>query len=450
MPGSRPTLMSIAGAKIGNGRGYNATNRQGDLMVTDRHVPDGWREVRLEDVAEVVGGSTPPRVKEEFWGGDVPWAVPSELTKLEGRYLTATKESVTDAGMKSAGLRLVPAGSVLLTSRATIGVAAINSMPVVTNQGFQNLVGKNGIDPLWLFYCILSMRPELARRASGSTFLEVSRGSVRSIPILLPPLSEQRAIAAVLDSIDEAIERTEAVIAATERLRESLLHELLTRGVPGWHTEWKEVRGLGTIPAGWEVVRLGDRIEEGPTNGIYKPESEYGSGTWLIRIDDFAPGALLRLNGFNRIRISEQELYHYGIRKGDILINRVNSLSHIGKSVLMPKLGETAVFESNMMKLRMRRDIHPEFVALVLLSKASRRYFVSRAKKVVQQASINQQDVSQLPLPLPTRREQAIIAEVAIALRDWIGRNRKALLKLKALKTSVADALLTGRLRVSP
>ena len=73
-----------------------------------------------------------------------------------------------------------------------------------------------------------------------------------------PSPAEQRAIAAVLDSIDEAIERTEAVIAATERLRDALLHELLTRGVPGWHSEWKEAPGIGTIPACWEVVRLGE------------------------------------------------------------------------------------------------------------------------------------------------------------------------------------------------
>ena len=71
-----------------------------------------------------------------------------------------------------------------------------------------------------------------------------------------PPLSEQRAIAAVLDAIDEAIERTEAVISATERLRDALLHELLTRGVPGWHTEWRNVLGLGTIPG-----RLASRVE---------------------------------------------------------------------------------------------------------------------------------------------------------------------------------------------
>ena len=122
-------------------------------------------------------------------------------------------------------------------------------------------------------------------------------------PVSLPPLPEQRAIAGVLDSIDEAIESAEAVIVATERLRDALLHELLTRGVPGWHTEWKDVPGIGTIPTDWEVVRLGDKIEDGPTNGIYKPDSEYGSGIWLIRIGDFVPGALVKTEGFQRIRV---------------------------------------------------------------------------------------------------------------------------------------------------
>ena len=83
---------------------------------------------------------------------------------------------------------------------------------------------------------------------------------LREFSFVCPPLPEQRAIAAVLDAIDGAIERTEAAIAATERLRDALLHELLTRGVPGWHTEWKEAPGIGTIPACWEVMRLGDGV----------------------------------------------------------------------------------------------------------------------------------------------------------------------------------------------
>ena len=83
----------------------------------------------------------------------------------------------------------------------------------------------------------------------------------------MPPLAEQRGIAAVLDAIDDAIERSEAVIAATEELRRSLLHELLSRGVPGWHSEWREVRGLGVVPSCWEVVRLGEVAEVNPRRG---------------------------------------------------------------------------------------------------------------------------------------------------------------------------------------
>ena len=158
-----------------------------------------WEVVRLEDVAEVRGGSTPSRTEPSFWDGEIPWVVPSELTALKGRYLATTNERITQQGMASAGLSLLPVGSILLTSRATIGVAAINAIPVVTNQGFQNLVVKGGIDSIWLYYCVRFRGPELERRAAGSTFREVSRQGVRSLPILLPPPAEQRAVANALE-----------------------------------------------------------------------------------------------------------------------------------------------------------------------------------------------------------------------------------------------------------
>lgn len=142
---------------------------------------------------------------------------------------------------------------------------------------------------IWLYYCISSMKRELERRAASSTFAEISRDNVRSLPVLLPPVAEQRAIADVLDSIDEAIERTEAVIAATETLRDSLLHELLTRGVPGWHSECKNVPGIGAIPADWEVVRLGEAAEV--NSSTWNPDD----GAEILYLDltaVIAPGAL--------------------------------------------------------------------------------------------------------------------------------------------------------------
>lgn len=191
-------------------------------------IPADWEVVRLDEIADVVGGSTPSRGIAEFWDGTIPWVVPSELTGLAGRYLSTTNETITDAGMKSAGLQLLPAGSVLLTSRATVGAAAINLVPVVTNQGFQNLVVKHGTDHSWLYYRISSMRRELERRAAGSTFLEVSRDSVRSLPVALPPIAEQRAISATLDCVDNAIERARAERAALRSHKGSVADALLS------------------------------------------------------------------------------------------------------------------------------------------------------------------------------------------------------------------------------
>ena len=123
------------------------------------------------------------------------------------------------------------------------------------------------------------MSNAFARVSNGVTRFGLTLGAANTLPILLPPLAEQCAIAAVLQSIDGAIERTDDVIAATERLRDALLHELLTRGVPGWHSAWKDVPGLGTVPTSWEVVRLGDvelsmcgsgkRLPRGGTLGCY-------------------------------------------------------------------------------------------------------------------------------------------------------------------------------------
>ena len=286
------------------------------------------------------------------------------------------------------------------------------------------------------------------RGITGTKMPRTSWGHLKMFEFASPSLPEQRAIAAVLDSIDDAIERTDAVITTTEQLRDSLLHQLLTSGVPGWHTEWKEAPGLGTIPSDWEVVRLVERIKEGPTNGIYKPETDYGSGVSLIRIDDFAFGQFVSFGNFQRIRATEEEIRRYQIREGDVIINRVNSLSHIGKSVLIPEVNEPTLFESNMMKIRFERGLDPRFGAMVLLSDNTRRYFNARAKKAVQQASINQQDVSELPVPLPPLAEQEAIAAAMDGVDVTVAEVERELAGLQFLKESTADALLTGWVRV--
>ena len=410
------------------------------------HVPEGWQLVRLGDVAAL---------NRENWdpveGTPIAYL---DLTAVVSPGRLAAPKFIEAKDAPGRARRKVYSGDILVsTVRPNLrGFARVVDAPVnlVASTGFGTLTPSNSVIGSFVYHHVMTdgFARHLEQATTGQAYPAVRPADIAAYPILLPPLAEQRAIAAVLDSIDEAIERTEAVIAATEQLRDSLLHELLTRGVPGWHTKWKEVPGLGTIPADWDVVRLGDRLEEGPTNGIYKPDTEYGSGVCLIRIDDFGFGEFNSFGNFQRIRVTEGEICRYEVREGDIVVNRVNSLSHIGKSVLIPKVNEPTLFESNMMRIRFDRNLDPRFGAMVLLSDNTRRYFKSRAKKAVQQASINQQDVSELPIPLPPLADQRTISGVLVGVDSVIEVARDEAAGLRSLKESTADALLTGRVRI--
>ena len=412
-------------------------------------IPDGWQMVQLGDVAEVVGGSTPSRREATFWGGNTPWVVPSELTDLPGRYLTASRESITEKGVHSAGLRVIPEGSVLLTSRATIGVTAINAMPLATNQGFQNLVVNGRAEALWLYYSVSGQRKELEKRASGSTFKEVSRDSVRSLPILLPPLSEQRAIAAVLDSIDDAIERTDAVIAATEQLRDSLLHELLTRGVPGWHTEWKEAPGIGTIPANWEVVRLGD-VAEVAFSSVDKRTVDGEVPVELCNYTDVFYSRRIRPGmRFMAATASPVECDRWALRKNDVLFTKDSETpDEIGIPAYVTADMPTVLCGYHLGLARPRMELADGAYLAELLGSPRTASRFARIANGVTRFGLTLGATNSLSIPLPALREQQTIASVLTGVDAAIEQGHEERERLQALKGSASEALLTGRVRM--
>ncbi len=153
-------------------------------------------------------------------------------------------------------------------------------------------------------------------------------------------------------------------------------------------------------------------------NGIYKHSDEYGVGTPILRITDFDNHGRLTTNSFSRVALSPQERGQYVLRENDIIINRVNSLTHIGKSMLVPSMREYPVFESNMMRIRISEEapLVPEYVAAVLQAGPARRHFRKVAKPAVAQASINQDDVRAVALVLHPKPVQRRIAK---ALLTW-------------------------------
>lgn len=188
-----------------------------------------------------------------------------------------------------------------------------------------------------------------------------------------------------------------------------------------------------TNPKGWPQTMLGELIANGPTNGLYKHKSAYGSGTPILRIDAFYDGRVTDLTALKRVQVEPDEQRRFALLAGDIIVNRVNSPEYLGKSALVPELLEPTVFESNMMRFSIDA-LHalPEFVIALLQAPSSRRHFLSNAKHAINQSSINQQDVKSLPVFVPPLQLQRQFTQRVAAVRAIEQQQQAATSKAEA------------------
>lgn len=199
------------------------------------------------------------------------------------------------------------------------------------------------------------------------------------------------------------------------------------------------------------MIRIGDRIAKSFQNGIYKHADEYSDdGIGIVRINDYDNDGIKKFECLKRVRLSSNEIDRFSLKHNDILINRVNSLSHIGKSCIVEGLDDTTVFESNMMRLRLTRNsgISPEYFLMVLTSARARNYFRKVAKLAVAQASINQEDVMSLAVFLPNIQQQTAIASL-ISIWDLAIEKNERLIATKERQFSwLTIELLSCRKRI--
>jgi type I restriction enzyme S subunit len=260
----------------------------------------------------------------------------------------------------------------------------------------------------------------------------------------LPPLPEQRAIAAVLDAIDDAIERTEAAIAATEELRRALLHDLLSRGVPGWHSEWKHVPGVGTVPACWEITTLGNLCAP-PQYGAGAPARPFDARLpRYVRITDLTEDGGLRPD---EARSADPALVAgYELASGDLLFAR--SGATVGKTYLYRSEDGPCVFAGYLIRFRpVPGVVDPEFLELWTRSQFYERW-ISSMFRAGAQPNINASEYGSLPTPRAPLPEQKRIVEMSEAIRMRLQAEHATRAYLASIRTASADALLTGRLRV--
>ena len=217
-----------------------------------------WKTYRLGEIGTVVGGATPSTTVEEYYGGEIPWLTPKDLSTFQGRYIERGNRNITYSGLNSCSAQLLPEGSVLFSSRAPIGYVAIAKNPIATNQGFKSIIPNiEKVDSLFLYYLLKYNKGNIEAMGSGTTFKEISGATMKNIEVLIPPLDEQRKIAGILGALDDKIELNRRINANLEEQAQALFKS--------WFVDFEPFKDgpfidseLGKIPKGWKVNTIED------------------------------------------------------------------------------------------------------------------------------------------------------------------------------------------------
>ena len=406
-------------------------------------VPEGWEENTLGDLTTVAGGTTPKREVAEYWAdGSVCWATPTDITSLplSSYELTITREKISNLAVSKGGSKVFPPRTVLMTSRATIGYVAIANIPTSTNQGFANFLPNSSYEPQFLCYLLEAKRDEIVQKSGGSTFKEISKSSLKSISILLPPLPEQQRIAEILSSVDESIRATEAVIAQAERVKRGLMEDLLTGGLGS------AAIANGDVPEGWTFGKFEDlaRIR----NGFAFKSSDFtdeSNGTVLVlRMSNFNDGDII-FDDCKRVGLEiVSGLGRFQLHDGDIVI--AMSGATVGKLGRVRQPKEEIYLNQRVGCVVAKNSMSQDFIWQIMSGSAFRDQVFQSATGNAQ-PNISGKQIEEITMAVPPIAEQVEIAEILSSVDTQITTNRATVEQLQRLKRGLMDDLLTGKVR---
>ena len=432
----------------------NSTNNeilpQGYRMTELGPLPEEWEVVRLGEVAEKMkAGGTPRRSVKEYWGGNIPFVLIEDMTSCN-LYLSKTKETITEEGLNSSSAWLVPPNTILLSMYATIGETAINTIPVTTNQAILAIIPKDNFDTVFGAYILKYNDQRLIMQNIQSTQKNVNKGIVDNFKIPLPPLPEQQKIAAVLSAVQEAKEKTQAVIDATKALKKSMMKHLFTYGpVPPEETEdvpLKETE-IGKVPEEWEVVKLGEVFEFSK-----KPKN------LKINDNDLIPFIPMEMISDTNQSIKYWEEKSYSeipsgsfVFKNDIIIAKITPSFENGKQAILDKLPlDYGYATTEIWALHPKNEnVITQYLYYYLKVDPIRMNLAGKMEGSTGRQRLPKHVLENLSLPLPPLPVQQKIASILSAIDAKIEAEENKKQALEELFKTLLNNLMTAKIRVN-
>jgi type I restriction enzyme S subunit len=424
-----------------------------------------WKEYKVEDFCEVIGGGTPSTKEASYYGGSFSWITPRDLTNHNNRFISKGERNITELGLRNSSTRILPKNSILLTSRAPIGYIAIAENEVCTNQGFKSLiVNPEKADYNFVYYLIKSNIERIKGLGTGTTFAEISGSVVKNLKFYLPDLPTQTAIAEILSSLDDKIELNNKINQELENLAQTLFKRWFVdfdfpneNGKPykssGGEMDDSE---LGEIPKGWEVSRLDDVIEFHNGYAFSSKELENTDSGDCFHV--FKMGHIKKGGGFNAEgtkswynKSKATKLSRYVLKKGDLLMcmtDMKGNVALLGHTALM-NVDDKYIVNQRVGLLRPKNQIGIDFPYLYILTNSVDfiEELRSRANSGVQ-VNLSTSEIKASKIILPSKNINLKFDNILKGLFESIFNNTKENQQLTNLRDTLLQKLISGELKV--
>ncbi|GHU09074.1 hypothetical protein AGMMS50225_08980 [Betaproteobacteria bacterium] len=407
-------------------------------------LPESWAVEPFSQVARYTTGRTPARANPAYWVKDanqVPWAAISDME--EYGILTETKESVSEAAFEDVFReRIVPAGTLLMSFKLTIGRVATLGVPACHNEAIISIYPRQGVDQRYLGYFLsqVDYTDHQDRQIKGNT---LNQSKIDQIQIMLPPSEEQASIADVLDKCRLGLNTERAAEATAQELKRAAMRELFTRGLRG---ETQKETAIGLVPENWDFISLGDAYETQLGKMLSQKAHGGDSPKPYLRNKNVQWGRL-DLADLLVMDFDEREAVKFKLMPGDLLVCEGGIIGRA--AIWRGELGE-CYYQKALHRVRPRsEDASNAFLCQWLSFSFEHQNFYNIGGASSTIAHLPQVLLDGLKIPLPRPNEQREIVAILDAIDRKIALHRQKRAVLGELFQSLLHKLMTCEIRVA-
>lgn len=386
-----------------------------------------WQKYKLSDVIELIGGGTPKTSVPGYWGGEIPWLSVVDFND-DNRHVHETEKTITEEGLKNSSTKILPKGALILSARGTVGALAQLSVPMAFNQSCYGIIAKKQTTNDYLYYLINNVVGDLQKKGHGSVFNTVTRETFTTINILLPPIEEQRKIAAVLGALDDKIELNNKINNNLEQQAQALFKS--------WFVDFEPFGG--TMPEDWEVGNLLDIADY--LNGLamqkFRPE-ENEKGLPVLKIKELRQGFCDASSEFCSPNVKSE----YIIDNGDVIFSWSGSL------LVDFWCGGKCGLNQHLFKVLSKK--FDKWFYYSWTKHHLDRFIAVAADKATTMGHIKRDELEKAEVIIPSSTDYKKIAKILSPIYDLIIQNRIENTRLAALRDTLLPKLMKGEIDVS-